>query len=1203
MKISAFSKDILRTISKEGKRFFAIIIITILGVTMFSGLMAACMDLRKSADIFYDRQKLHDFNIASTLGLTDDDVQALLDISEVSEAEGIYTKDVQVVFGENTVGVSVRTLAKSGIDEPYVIKGHLPQSANETAVTEEFLNKSGLALGDKFTIDETLGDDEDSAFNNTEFTISGVVIDVTSVDNPNGNTSFRTNGTSTINIFVLPEAIDSDIYTSILLTLKSTSDMFCYGDEYESTISSFKRYIESNIKTQREEARYTAVLSDAKSEIDDAEADAKAELDEAYNELQDGEKKLQDASDELQSGKEQLSDGQKELESGTTKLYEELDKAYNELVQNEQEANDAFASAWAEIKSNRARLDDAMVMYRDGEAQLDYENSRAKLDEAMQQLIQEESAAYAAIDYDNNKAQITEKLTQVNSGIDSINAQKDDLSAVLGPLWPASEWNALVAASEAAQGGQSEAVAAAYLQLHDKLDALPEDVKASIGKGLYELPEAAVKLGNLQYQKALLDSSLAQLEEAKKTADATFEAAYAEFYENEVKLEDGKKQLDASYAEIQNGYAALDSAEKELAAREAEARSQIADGWAQYESAKADGEKELADAKEKLITAQQEITDGEKELTDAREKLDDGWREYEDGKAEAEAEIADARKKLDDIDMATWYIQDRSDLSGYGNISSDAKSIETIGTVFPIVFFTVAILITLTTITRMVDDDRSFIGTYMALGFSQAETKRKYLCYSMTAGIVGGAIGTLGAFIALPMILFSIFDTMYLLPNYVLTFVPLVGILGPLIFLGGILLVTEYACRRKMRHKPATLMRPKAPKAGTRILLERIGFIWSKMNFLDKVTARNIFRYKKRLFMTVFGIAGCTALLLFGFSVKDSVSDLMPWQYDKIFRYDLMVASYSEDNSLMLSYLDESSRTESYINGVISSATLSFDSKESLSTTIIAMPDDCDFSSFVKLYDLDGNEQKLTSGSVYITQNASSVLGFKGGDSVSVLLPDLSSADITVSQVVENYLGNYIYMTQSDYEKYFGEFEPNGVLAKLSGSSNEKIAFADELSTYEGIVSCSSTEALKEDFASAFGLINMVVYVVIVMSAALAFVVLFTLQTTNISEREREIATIKVLGFYDFETHAYINRETYLLSVIGIIIGMPLGYCFAQSLSVLLNLPSIYLPSSLHPISYVYAALLGIAFTITVNLITNRSLNRLDPATALKSVE
>ena len=1202
MKISAFSKDILRTISKERKRFFAIIIITVLGVTMFSGLMAACVDLRKSADAFFDRQKLHDLNISSTLGLTSDDVEALLDVSGVSEVEGIYTEDVQAVVGNETVGVCVRTLTDCSIDEPYVVEGHLPEKSGETAVTREFLNKSGLSLGDKFTIEET-DEDEESSFNNTEFTISGVVVDVTSVDNSDGNMSFRSNGTSSINIFVLPSAVDSDIFTSIVLTLDNTADMFCYSNEYESAINSFRNHIEDEIKEQRETARYESVVSDAKSELADAEAEVNEELTDAYAELEDGEKKLNDAIAELEDGKKQLEEGKLELADGKEELITQLADARNELIQSEQEANDAFASAWAAINSNKATLDDAMVQYNNGVAQLDYENSRAKIDAAKDQLAAEEESAYAAMDYDNNKALISTNLSSVNSGIENICTQRDSVSALLGDLWPENEWNALVSASESSAAGGEADVDTAYTNLNMALNALPDEVKSAIGDGLSALPEAAATLGNLQHSKSTLEASLAQLEEAKKTADDSFAAARTEIHKNETQLEQGKKQLDDSYIEIQSGYAALESAKSELTTREADARAQIADGWVQYESAKAEGEKKLEDAQIELTDAEKELLEGEQEIADAKAELEDGKAEYEDGKAEAEAELADARQKIEDIDMATWYIMDREDLNGYTNISSDAASIETIGTVFPIVFFIVAILITLTTITRMVDEDRSFIGTYMALGFTQAETKRKYLCYSMTAGFIGAIIGTFCAFVALPMILFSIFDTMYLLPEYMITFVPLVGVLGPVIFIGGTLLATEYACRRKMRHKPATLMRPKAPKAGTRILLERIGFIWSRMSFLKKVTARNIFRYKKRLFMTVFGIAGCTALLLFGFSVKDSVSDLMPRQYDKIFSYDLMAVSYAEDNDSMLSYIDESDIAGSYINGEITSANLSFNDSESISVTIIAMPDDCDFSSYIKLYDLDGNEQKFESGKVYITQNASSVLGFASGDSVSAQLPDLSSADITISGIVENYLGNYMYMTQSDFEKYFGEYERNGVLADLTGDTADQIALADGISARDGIVSCTSTEGLKNDFASAFGLINMVVYVVIIMSAALAFVVLFTLQTTNISEREREIATIKVLGFYDFETHSYINRETYLLTAIGIVLGMPLGYCFAQSLSLLLNLPSIYLPSSLHPISYAYAAVLGIAFAIIVNLITNRSLDRLDPATALKSVE
>jgi putative ABC transport system permease protein len=1245
MKTTAFSKDIFRTISKESKRFFAMIIITILGVTMFSGLIAACTDLRRSADAFYDKQDLHDFNIASTLGLTDDDVKALLDVDRIEKADGIYSESVLVPLNDHSISVAMTTLSEEGIDEPYMISGRLPEAANEAAVTEEFINDSSLSIGDTFTIEEDLSpDDEDEeeeepTFKNTEYTICGIVIDPSSVDNPDGNTSFRSNGTSDMRVFVLPEAADSDIYTSIVLTLDGTREMFCYDPVYENTVSDFKDFLEDEIKAQREEARYNDLVSEAEGELADAEAEVNEELDDAYQELVDGEKELNDS---LEEAREELEDGEKELTDSLAEAKAELDNAAAqladaeqqisdgwaqleageaELTQQEAAANEQFAAAWAQIESTRQDLDSGMAEYEEGMAKLDYEESYSQLLAAKEELTNAETAAYKELDYDNRKALIDEQLSPVLSGIETITAQQSSISTLLGGYWPSAEWDALVAAAQNAPSGDTASYAAELAALNSALQALPDEIKAAAGESLAAIPEMAVTLGSLQSAKAQLDSAAEQLDSAKAAMEQQFTAAWTELDMNADALQEGKAELDEAYTRLQDGYAQLEAGIAQLESREASARAQIADGWAEIETNRQsliEAEAELAEGRaeyeeglrqyeEGKSEGEAELADGWKEYEDGKAEgeaeLADGWKEYEDGKAEAEAELADAREKIKDIDMATWYIQDRSSLSGYTNVNNDAASIETLGTVFPIIFFTVAILISLTTITRMVDEDRSFIGTYMALGFTTTETKQKYLYYSLTAGVIGSIAGTICAFVVLPYILFSIFDTMYLLPEYILTFVPIVGILGPVIFIGGILLVTEYACSRKMRHKPATLMRPKAPKSGTRIFLERIGVFWSKMSFLGKVTARNIFRYKKRLLMTVLGIAGCTALLLLGFSVKDSVSDLMPGQYEKVFSYDIMAVSSENGNDDLLSYIDGDPDVEEYINGEITSANLSVPDSDSLSVTLMVMPGGDDFDSYIHLYDLDGNRLVLEDGQVYITHNASNVLEFEAGDNVSLQLLDLQSAELPVTAVVENYLGNYVYMTQATYEAYFEDYEPNGVLMNLSDTCEDQKAYAEELGSMEEIISCTSTQELTEDFSSAFELINMVVYVVIIMSAALAFVVLFTLQTTNISEREREIATIKVLGFYDLEVHSYINRETYILTAIGIALGMPLGWLFAQTLSVLLNLPSIYLPSSLHPISYLYAALLGIAFALIVNFITNRSLDRLDPAVALKSVE
>lgn len=1203
MKITAFSKDISRTIAKESKRFFAMSIITVLGVTMFSGLKASCTDLRKSADVFFDRQNLHDFNIASTLGLTDDDVEALLEVDGVKEAEGIYSESVLALTGGQSVSVSMRTLSKTGIDEPYVTDGRLPETADEAAVTQEFINDTGLSIGDSFSIEETLetdeetGETEDPSFKNTEYTISGIVIDVTSIDNPDGNTSFRSNGTSDMNVFILPEAVTSDVYTSVVLTLDGTSEMFCYDSEYENTISDFKDFLESEIKSQREEARYDQVVSEAEAELADAEAEAEAELDDAYQELVDGEQEFQsslaEAEAELNSAAQQLTDAQQQIDDG----WEQLKAGEQELTLQEQAANEQFAAAWAQIDEQRRLLDEGMAAFESQTSIEEINNGYTELENAKETLAKAEDEVYYEIFL--QEEELNSQIETVNANIASADSQIQNISAALGEYWPAEEWNAFVSAAQASASDGSISYEAELAALSAALNALPEEILSSAGEYINSVPYLASGLAELYSAKAQLDAGMAQLEESQAAAEQEFAKQWVQIDEQEKLLDDAK----ASYDSLQNGYSQLEAGISKLEKIEFNAREQIASGWAeietkrqslnQYESTVANG---WAEYEEGLRQYEEGKAEGEAELAD-------GWAEYEEGKAEAEAELADAREQIADIEMATWYIQDRSSLNGYTNISSDADSIETLGTIFPIVFLTVAILISLTTITRMVDEDRSYIGTYMALGFRPAETKRKYLYYSMTAGIIGSVIGTVCAFVMLPYILFSIFDTMYLLPSYILTFVPSVGILGPLIFIGGIMLVTEYACTRKMRHKPATLMRPKAPKAGTRIFLEQIKFFWSRLSFLSKVTARNVFRYKKRLLMTVSGIAGCTALLLLGFSVKDSVHDLMPGQYGRVFSYDVMAVASEGENDSLLSYIDGDSDVESYINGEITSATLSFNDSEKLSVTLMVIPDGDDFGSYITLYDLSGKELSLKEDSIFVTRNAGDVLGFEDGDPVDLQLMDLQQAELPVTSIVENYLGNYVYMTQSTFEKYFEEYDPNAALINLSDSCPDQQAYSDAISEREGIVSCTSTQELTEDFSSAFELINIVVYVVIVMSAALAFVVLFTLQTTNISEREREIATIKVLGFYKPEVHSYINRETYILTSMGIILGMPLGYLFAQSLSVLLNLPSIYLPSSLHPVSYVYAALLDIAFAVIVNLMTNRSLDRLDPAVALKSVE
>ena len=554
------------------------------------------------------------------------------------------------------------------------------------------------------------------------------------------------------------------------------------------------------------------------------------------------------------------------------------------------------------------------------------------------------------------------------------------------------------------------------------------------------------------------------------------------------------------------------------------------------------------------------------------------------------------------IEHPKWYIQDRSSLSSYSNIESDAASIEAVGTAFPIVFFTVAILIALTTITRMVEEERLLIGTYKALGFRNIEIMKKYLLYAGSACLLGGIIGDIGGFLLLPKFVFSIFQTLYLLPNYSLQFDAWYGIGGIALFTGGILIAVWIAVHGELKHMPAILMRPKAPRTGARVLLERIRPLWRNLTFLNKVTARNLFRYKKRMLMTVFGIMGCSALVLCAMAINDSVSALIPRQYEHIYRYDLMVMTDDEHVYQSLSRDDEVSECLALL---VDNATIKSSGNKEERVQLMVFPEQADVASYLSLEDLNGDPVTLEKDDVYVTQNASQILDFSVKNTIRVQNSDFKEKRVKVTGIVQNYLGNTIYMSKNTYKTLFGSYEDNAVLANFRGdiSKQQKDSYVQKLEDREGVLSVVSTSSMQDAFETSFSLITSVVYLILAMAAALAFVVLFTLSTTNISERVRELATIKVLGFYDKEVHSYVNKETLLLTFLGILAGLPAGTILAQSLTYVLNMPSIHFAVTIRPISYLYTVILSFGFAVIVNLITNRVLNHIDMVESLKSME
>ncbi len=1166
----AYQKDLWRTIKHGKKRFFSILLITMLGLMTLTGVTAACRDLRYSADMFFDRQKLYDISIVSTLGLTEEDVEAIREIEDVEQVEGSYSETVDVSVAHQTQTSEVKALSRLGLNEPYVLEGRLPGKGNEIAVTERYLRDAGVSVGDTLTFEEVMEEGEAPNFKNTSYTITGVVIDVQNVNSAEGSAAFRAASQTDYTFFVTGDAVDSEVYTAIYLTLQGSKELACYSSAYEDRIDQVVHLIETKIKEQREEARYQDVYEDAEAEIEDARADMEGAFAEADREFAD-------AKEDLKAGLASLNEGKAELAA------------------KEADAEEAFANA-------RKQLEDGSAALAAGERKLNI--SRQELAEGEAQLASGKKELQAAKEqageqFQAGEQKLLEQKAQTDRSYEEYSAKADEMAKAL-PGWPKRQWEALVSAFAAGDGSDAqkeflnrlEPLVRLYTGMIDiqikMLDPEAEDYEArkeallAKKEQLLSLPGQSVSLarglGQLQAAQAEIAEQSALLEEKKAEAEAQFAASEKTIQTQEQKLLEGRKALEAGEKSLLEKKEQLEAGMEALEREEAAAREQILDG-----------KRELADGEEELIRGQNELS---------RKEAD-----YAKKKQEAEEEIREAWRKLEDIDMTQWYIRDRTALSGYNNIRSDSTSIEALGNAFPVVFLIVAILIGLTTITRMVEEERGLIGTYKALGFSNREIRRKYLLFAVLACLLGGLIGDLCGFVILPKIIFIIFHTMYLLPEYAMQFDLLYGIGGMLLFLAGIGGAAWYACRVELKQTPAILMRPKAPGAGSRVFLERIPFIWRRLSFLNKVTARNLFRYKKRLCMTVGGIMGCTALVICGFTIKDTVSDLLPKQYDHINRYDLMAVCEPKDQERLLSHMEQDAGIGSYISMQTDSVkVINADGKEE-KVQLYVVPEGQSLDRYIRLEDLEGKTLSLSLGDVYLTQNACRVLGLKRGDSMEIRDSRLKQAETTVTEVAQNYLGNMVYMNQETYEALFGEFEPNGILAVFSDGSADQIAYAKQLGAEEGMLSVVSTREMKEDFAAAFYLVNMVVYIILILAAGLAFVVLFTLSTTNISERVRELATIKVLGFYDKEVHSYANKETLVLTVIGILFGLPLGHILGNVLASVLEMPSIQFVASIHPISYVLAAALSFAFALVVNLVTNRILDRINMVEALKSIE
>lgn len=830
-----------------------------------------------------------------------------------------------------------------------------------------------------------------------------------------------------------------------------------------------------------------------------------------------------------------------------------------------------------------------------------------------------------------------EYLTRVFSFDETKNAQINSINLIEGRL-PSADDECLVSCNSLHEG----IAVGGTVTLEDLTDAeeFPLSRREYKVVGMYKTPMyiSITQRGSTSVGDGAIDAFMI-VPEGEFTSDV-----YTEIYVKSDKLREYKsysEDYEKLRDELSDKIEAI--ADERCAARYdevfGEALADIEQAERDLEQARIDGQKELDEAKKKLDDSQTELDEQKKQaeatlnpalpeavleqmraqmdaqFEAAQKQIDEARAEYEKGVsdfnreiADAEREIEDGKREIEDAGSPEWYIFDRDDNIGYAEYSDNAERIGKIATIFPIFFLLVAGLVCLTTMSRMVEEQRTQIGTLKALGYSRAAIMRHYMVYAVSGAAVGGTAGAFGGCLLFPGVIVFAYSMMYDITKIHFLFEPLIIITAILSMVAAIALTVFFSCSKALKETPASLMRPKAPKAGKRVLIEKIPFIWNKLNFFAKVSGRNIFRYKRRMFMTVVGIAGCTALSLTGLGLKDSISDIVDIQYLDIFRYSGYIAYDNESDetgetvrSSLLEYNADTETTRALIKQY------ELNAGDNTTRVYLTCAENSDiFESFVNLRERKSGQRLSLSDGAIITEKAAKLLDVSEGDEVLISVTESEKRPVRIAGITEHYTSHYLYLTEEDYREIFGEAPEYGIMYFGNGISAEKTeqdAFSEHMLENENVLAVMMNASSINSMSDTLKILDLVVLVLIVSAAALAFVVLYNLTNVNITERIREIATLKVLGFYDMEVANYIFRENIVLSLLGAAVGLALGWALCMFVITTAEIDELMFGRSVHLLSYILAFLITIAFSFTVNLIMTRVLKKISMVESLKSVE
>ena len=1206
MKQNMMVKNLTQSIRRSFGRYLAIVLIIALGCAIFTGLRMTKIDMVETGQVFTDEQNAFDLRLLSSYGWTDDQVEQVQNLSGLVDVEASVYQDVLVRVGDKEEDEVFRFYSLPDLVNKVDLRGgRMPQNPNECLA--DGFNFDDTILGQTVTVSEANNEDTLDAMVSRTYTVVGYVASPLFMDPNRGSTTVGS-GVLESYFYIPAGGFDLDYYTEINVTIPG--DYRVYTDIYNDALDHMTQVMEPQVQAiadgwfrdlvDEAEAEYADGYQqylDGVAELEQGKLDAEKELADAYRQLKDAqneinanEKKLNDGAAQIADAKKELSNAEKELKDGKKELDKAKKDTYAQLndAQAELDANAALvADGRAQAQDGLQQIDDGLVQVNDGIAQL--EEALPQLEDGIHQL---ETAVNTFGPLLQTVRKLMHQLSTHPQTPEEFLQWMEDGADLIPELM---EVLTLLMTSDLPMDGLTEMLPDMgswetpkdCQEMMAQLDAAITEMETMMAEYAAQLPEL----------KAMYEEYSTQLEELyvlREELTAQREDVVAALAE----LEDAQAQIDAGYAQLADGRA---QADKEFAKAEAEI---------------ADGEKQINSAKSTLSREEAKLADGRRQLNDGKAELAQGWIDYEEGKATAEAEIADAEAKLadaeaeladarqtiDDLEAPKTYVLDRNTNVGYASLDSNSDILEGVSRVFPVFFLLIASLVCITTMTRMVAEERTQIGTLKALGYSNMAIISKYLVYAGSGAIVGCVVGsTLGCIIFPKLIWFAYGTMLYIEPEVQLCFDWKLCAIVTSAYTAVVLGVTWYCCQNTLKEVPAELIRPKAPTTGKKIILEYFPF-WKRISFLNKVALRNIFRYRQRLLMMLIGIGGCTALLLTGFGLQDSIADIVKFQYEDINQYDMEVYfDGGQSTEAQQAFRDAADgAVESVLFYHQQSVEVDFRDQVREVTLIAADESVSDFIHFQKggvTQPLPGVDEALLSIGV------AEAMGVCTGDTITVRNADMESLTLRVCGIYENYVQNFAVIHPDTIASQWGREAEQQMAFLMAVDGVDLHETSAMLTDLDGVMNVSISQDTAGMMVSMMDALGSMVLLVIFCAGLLAVVVLYNLTNININERIREIATIKVLGFRAGETASYVFKENFVLSVVGSLAGLWMGYGLLSFIISQVRIDTIWFSTRITPLSMVISVGMTMAATLIVQMIFTAKLEKINMAEALKSVE